>query len=125
MNLRPLLLASVSFAFVATPVLAQNDPFADFAPVTDEMLQNPGPGDWLHWRRTYDNQGYSPLDQINKENVGSLALSWSRAMEPGFQEATPLVHDGIHVPAASERRDPGRRCDEWRPHLGISADAAH
>jgi alcohol dehydrogenase (cytochrome c) len=26
--------------------------------VTDEMLRNPPPGDWLHWRRTYDGWAY-------------------------------------------------------------------
>src|ERR1700680_3494123 len=30
-------------------------------PVTDAMLRNPAPGDWLMFRRTYDAQSYSPL----------------------------------------------------------------
>ena len=42
----------------------------DFVPVTDAMLQDPAPGDWLMWRRTLDGWGYSPLDQIDKTNVG-------------------------------------------------------
>ena len=29
-------------------------PLDRLTPVTDEMLRNPPPGDWLHWRRTYD-----------------------------------------------------------------------
>ena len=44
----------------------------DFVPVTDEMLQNPAPEDWLTWRRTQDAWGYSPLDQVNRDNVGNL-----------------------------------------------------
>ena len=31
-----------------------------FPPVTDAMLQDPAPGDWLMWRRTLDSWGYSP-----------------------------------------------------------------
>ncbi len=38
-------------------------------PVTDEMLKNPAPGDWLLWRRTLNGWGYSPLSEIDKSNV--------------------------------------------------------
>ena len=75
------------------PVAGQKPP-ADFVPVTDAMLQNPSPSDWLMWRRTLNSWGYSPLDQINRGNVGELTLAWSRPMAPGIQEGTPLVHDG-------------------------------
>ncbi|HKY81639.1 MAG TPA: PQQ-binding-like beta-propeller repeat protein [Sphingobium sp.] len=64
-------------------------------PVTDAMLQKPDPADWLTWRRTLDSWGYSPLDQIGRGNVKSLRLAWSRGLEPGTQEGTPLVHDGV------------------------------
>jgi len=68
----------------------------DFKPVTDVMLRNPAPGDWLNWRRTDNAWGYSPVDQINKRNVQQLQLAWSWAMEnTGAQEATPLVYNGI------------------------------
>src|SRR5215831_324967 len=67
----------------------------NFTPVSEAMLRNPAPRDWLNWRRTDNAWGYSPLDQIKRENVGRLQLSWSWAMEEGAQEATPLVHDGI------------------------------
>ena len=68
----------------------------DFRPVTEPMLRNPSPGDWLNWRRTDNAWGYSPLDQINTRNVQQLQLAWSWAMEnTGAQEATPLVHDGV------------------------------
>ena len=59
------------------------------------MLLNPQDGDWLMWRRTYDHWGYSPLDQINASNIEHLRLAWAWTMEPGLQETTPLVHDGI------------------------------
>src|SRR5262245_36763183 len=67
----------------------------DYPPVTDATLQNPDPGDWLHFRRTYDHQGYSPLDQINKQNVNQLQLVWSWQLHPGMSEATPQVYKGI------------------------------
>ena len=67
----------------------------EFTPVSSAVLENPPPGDWLMYRRTYDAWAYSPLAQINQENVSQLQLAWSRAMEPGEQETTPLVYNGI------------------------------
>lgn len=67
----------------------------DFRPVTDEVLRNPSDADWLQWRRTYDGWAYSPLDQINRENVRNLQLVWSRALNAGQVELIPLVHDGV------------------------------
>ncbi len=66
-----------------------------FVPVTDEVLQDPDPADWLMWRRTLDGWGYSPLEQIGRDNVGDLRMVWSRALGPGLQQGTPLVHDGV------------------------------
>ncbi len=65
------------------------------SPVTDEMLTNPSPSDWLSWRRTRDGLGFSPLASIDKRNVGSLQLKWSLSLPPGPNTATPLVHDGV------------------------------
>jgi alcohol dehydrogenase (cytochrome c) len=56
------------------------------------------------WRRTYNGWGYSPLDQINKENVGSLELAWSWAMTPGSTQETPLAHDGIIFVTTSNQK---------------------
>ena len=66
----------------------------DFAPVTDAMLENPDPADWLSWRRTLDGWGYSPLDQITTDNAHRLQLAWSWGLAAGSQQTTPLVHDG-------------------------------
>ena len=63
--------------------------------VTDETLLNPAAGDWMMYSRTYDNQRFSPLDQINRNNVDQLTLSWSRPMHGGTQENIPIVYDGI------------------------------
>src|SRR5262249_2966855 len=45
-----------------------------FTPVTDEMLRNQDPGDWLMARRNYQGWSYSPLTQISRENVRDLQL---------------------------------------------------
>ena len=75
----------------------------DFVPVTDAMLQDPAPGDWLMWRRTLDGWGYSPLNEINRDNVDELRLVWSRGMTEGRQQGTPLVYDGImYMPNPSD-----------------------
>ena len=66
-----------------------------FKPVTDAVLQNPDPADWLHWRRTLDAAGYSPLDQITPRNVDQLRLVWSWALAEGLQQTSPLVYDGV------------------------------
>ena len=64
-------------------------------PVTDAELENPSPDEWLMWRRTLDGWGYSPLDQVNRDNVADLQMVWSRALQPGRQQGTPLVRDGV------------------------------
>ena len=72
-----------------------NQAIRNLTPVTDAMLRNPPPGDWLMWRRTYDGWGYSPLDQINKTNVKNLKPAWTWSMTNGATEITPIVHDGV------------------------------
>ena len=67
-----------------------------YRPVTDAMLENPSPGDWLMWRRTLNSWGFSPLTQIDRANVAGLQLAWSIDLDDTpSQEGIPLVHDGI------------------------------
>jgi alcohol dehydrogenase (cytochrome c) len=63
--------------------------------VTDQVIRAPKPEDWLIHRGNYQAWGYGPLDRINKTNVKNLQLVWSRAMEPGGNEATPIVYNGV------------------------------
>ena len=65
-----------------------------FVPVTDAMLDDPAPADWLSWRRTANGWGYSPLDQVNRDNVGDLRLVWTRPLRDGGQEGTPIAYGG-------------------------------
>ena len=76
------------------PVVLPN-PLEKFSPVTDALLDNPPDSDWLIWRRTYDDFGYSPLKQINRTNVGDLRVAWAWSLPNGQNEATPLEHDGV------------------------------
>jgi len=89
----PCLLLVVSLVgSVPAPLHGQS---SEFVPVTDAMLQNPSEEDWLMWRQTLNGWGYSPLDQIDRGNVGQLQLVWSRGLGPGLQQGTPLVYDGV------------------------------
>ena len=55
----------------------------DFVPVTEDMLLDPSPDDWLMYSRTYDAQRFSPLKQVNRANVGQLRMAWTRGLGPG------------------------------------------
>jgi alcohol dehydrogenase (cytochrome c) len=81
--------------YTAKPRLDTPDPFAGYTPVTEPMLTDPPPGEWLAWRRTYDAHGFSPLSQITPRNAASLRVSWTWSLPPGSNESVPLVHDGI------------------------------
>ena len=68
----------------------------DFEPVTDAMLRNPDPADWLMIRRDYAATSYSPLDQITAENADRLQLEWVWPMrDGGTNQPAPLVYAGI------------------------------
>jgi alcohol dehydrogenase (cytochrome c) len=87
---------SIALLVFEPTATAQTQSLLDnYSPVTLTELQEPPQDDWLMWRRTANNWGYSPLDQINTDNVSSLRLAWSWTLEPGKQETTPLIHDGI------------------------------
>ena len=65
-------------------------------PITEERLLNPEDGDWMSYRRTYDVTGFSPLDQINRDNVGELRLVWAWSMRDGSRWVpTPIVANGL------------------------------
>ena len=90
--MRPVVFAVLGLVAAVSPAPAQAPAIP---PVTDAMLQDPAPGDWLMWRRTLDGWGYSPLDQITRDNVNDLRLVWTRGLGSGYQEGTPLAYGGI------------------------------
>ena len=85
----------VVMAFGAGRLTVHAQATTEFVPVTDAMLQDPAPEDWLTWRRTLDGWGYSPLDQVTRENVDELRMVWSRALGRGNQVGTPLAYNGV------------------------------
>jgi alcohol dehydrogenase (cytochrome c) len=66
--------------------------------VTDSMMQSASSdrNDWLLHGRTYDNQRYSPLQQITADNVRSLTpvALVQTGMAASF-ETTPIVVNGV------------------------------
>lgn len=54
------------------------------------------PGNWMAYGRTYDEQRFSPLTQINDRNAGGLGLAWHIDLDTARgQESTPIVVDGV------------------------------
>jgi quinohemoprotein ethanol dehydrogenase len=54
------------------------------------------PGNWMSHGRTYGEQRFSPLKQINDRNAGELGLAWYYDLDTDRgQEATPIVVDGV------------------------------
>ena len=70
-------------------------PIENYQPVTDAILHNPDPNDWIMMRGNYEGYGHSKLKQIDKSNVKNLQLVWSRIMETGVNEPTPIVYKGV------------------------------
>ena len=60
------------------------------------------PGSWMSYGRTYSEQRFSPLKQINAGNVDQLGLAWSYDLntERGI-EATSIVVDGVMYTTSS------------------------
>ncbi len=68
---------------------------AAITPVDEKTMRAPPDADWLHWRRTDDGFGFSPLTAINPTNAHRLQLAWSLSLPAGTNQITPLVHDGV------------------------------
>ena len=94
MTFRALSLAGLTLA-LALPASAQTADYGaaiDAERLTGADTENES---WLSYGRTYDEQRYSPLDQINRDSVDQLGLSWYADMTTSRgQEATPVVVDG-------------------------------
>ncbi len=79
-----LMLASASVLYAA----ASSDGNALLADASDGA-------DWPGYGRTYGEQHYSPLDQVNDRTVGGLGLAWSMDLPPGNSVSQPLAVDGV------------------------------
>ncbi len=78
--------ACASLAFAQSPTGA----------VDGARIVKADPGEWLSNGRTYSEQRFSPLKQIDASNVGKLGVAWEyRTYSVRGLEATPIVADGV------------------------------
>src|SRR3954464_5118874 len=87
------LLGTTSLVFAADEVTA------------DQLLNaNSDPGNWLTHHKDYSAQRFSPLNQINKDNVKNLHVAWTMQLggiegggiwTHGGLEGTPIVQNGF------------------------------
>ncbi|HXO88047.1 MAG TPA: PQQ-binding-like beta-propeller repeat protein, partial [Candidatus Acidoferrales bacterium] len=71
--------------------LAQNVPY-------DRILHSANePQSWLTYSGSYNSQQYSPLKQINRENISKLKVAWIYQPSKAVSnlEASPIVADGV------------------------------
>ena len=79
----------------APPHRGDGGEIEDFRPVSDALMRNPDPADWLMWRGNYQAWSFSPLAEVNRQNVAGLQLEWVWTMHDGNSQPAPLVSDGI------------------------------
>ncbi len=88
-------------AYAADPHVADaRAPNAQAAPAAVDAARltnaSADAANWMSYGRTYDEQRFSPLMQINADNVSRLGLAWHADLDTHRgQEATPLVIDGV------------------------------
>jgi len=81
--------AAAGALMCAAPALAQ--------PVDTARIAGADANDWLAYHHSYNGWSYSPLDQINTNNVKDLEVAWIHV--PGHStrglQSMPLVADGV------------------------------
>ena len=118
--------AGCTLALLGWEVSAQEAPptVVDGAALADESLAE----HWLGFGRTYSEQRFSPLTQINTANVANLSVTWYLNLpnDRGLV-STPLVVDGVlyFVGSMSVVRavdaEIGERLWEYNPRVGEHA----
>lgn len=75
--------------------------------VTDDMLLNADkdPNNWLHYNRDYEGTRYSPLTQINKDNIEDLVPKWNLSFGViGAQDSQVIaVHGRLYVTSSHNK----------------------
>ena len=89
--------------FVASTTLGAAVALPGVVSANDEVMAlSQDANNWAMWGRTYDGQRYSPLDQINKENVGGLQVAWtfSTGVLRGHEGGPLVIGDTmwVHTP---------------------------
>ncbi|HSG55358.1 MAG TPA: PQQ-binding-like beta-propeller repeat protein, partial [Paracoccaceae bacterium] len=86
-----------AIVMAVTLLMAACSQASDMGAVNEERLlaAEDDPDNWLSHGRTYAEQRFSPLDDINADNVGDLSLAFAVEFDTDRgQEATPIVVDG-------------------------------
>ena len=87
----------------ATAVPSPTTALVDEARVVD--VEENEPGAWLTFGRTYEEQRFSPLTEINRETVSDLGIVWYKDLNDYHPfQGTPLVIDGAQQ-ALDRRRN--------------------
>lgn len=92
------LLASLALALATCSTGGGADTAGESASSFDARIiaADSEPHNWLSHGRTYSEQRFSPLEQIDTANVGQLGLAWSHDLDTfRGQEGTPLIVDGV------------------------------
>src|SRR5262245_42483948 len=84
-----------TLSIVVGATLAASSAFAQS--VDTARIEAAGQNDWLTYHGSYKSHHYSPLAQINANNVGNLGVAWMHI--PGKStrglQSMPLVADGV------------------------------
>ncbi|WP_439533878.1 PQQ-dependent dehydrogenase, methanol/ethanol family [Polymorphobacter sp.] len=91
-NKAPLLAGAVIAIFSGVAVFAAT---TGSAPWAAYLSDNSDGRNWSGFGRTYGEQHFSPLTQINDSNVAGLGLAWFKDLPPGNSVTGPLVVDGV------------------------------
>ena len=95
MSTKRLTYLSIYIFSMSISLVAISSPATNSVTVNQQALINPGK-EWLNYGRTYKEQRYSPLAEINKNNVNELDLAWSFKFDTARgMEATPIMHNGV------------------------------
>ncbi len=99
------LMVGAAYAQQAPATPAPPVTIPDYQPVTNESLVNPADADWPMYRRTYNGWGYSPLKQINVDNVKKLKPAWtvSTGYSEGHEAPTIVVNGVMFVATAGNQ----------------------
>ncbi len=95
-TLKSALLAGLAATLASCSTTMDSPPRMAEAVASQDPLANPAPGEWTSDGLDYTAQRFSPLTQINAENVSQLGLAWYADLDTyRGVEATPLYADGV------------------------------